>query len=220
MKFCAVVFILVSTLVSCSKKEEVAAVQEKYQEGVHYSIIEGQPTPAKTGKIEVAEMFWYGCNHCYAFEFVLEPWKKTLAADVDFIGSPGMWMQRKGEKNAMWTHAKLYYTAKAMGELDKLHPMFFQAMHKDKLRLDKPKEIEAFVTAVGFNGKDFVEMMDTFIISAEVDKAEERLKTYKISGTPEMVVAGYYHLSSAQTGGQKGMLDVVDFLLNKIRSER
>ncbi len=43
----------------------VQAQEAPYQAGVHYVVL---PTPAATAdpdKIEVAELFWYGCPHCY-----------------------------------------------------------------------------------------------------------------------------------------------------------
>jgi thiol:disulfide interchange protein DsbA len=37
------------------------------------------PVPvAVPGKIEVVELFWYGCPHCYAFEPVINPWVEKL----------------------------------------------------------------------------------------------------------------------------------------------
>ncbi|MEO8225069.1 MAG: hypothetical protein ABI661_09705, partial [Gammaproteobacteria bacterium] len=38
----------------------------QYQEGKHFNILtSAQGTSSSAGKIEVAEVFWYGCPHCY-----------------------------------------------------------------------------------------------------------------------------------------------------------
>jgi thiol:disulfide interchange protein DsbA len=48
------------------------------------------PVPvAVPGKIEVVELFWYGCPHCYAFE----PSDQSLGqlpSDVNFVRIPAM----------------------------------------------------------------------------------------------------------------------------------
>ena len=41
------------------------------------------PVPiSKPGKVEVVELFWYGCPHCYQFESTLNPWVEELPEDV------------------------------------------------------------------------------------------------------------------------------------------
>ncbi len=44
------------------------------------------PVPVSVpGKIEVVELFWYGCPHCYSFEPTINPWAEKLPSDVNFI---------------------------------------------------------------------------------------------------------------------------------------
>ena len=39
---------------------------EKYQAGTHYYPIQpAQAVTAPKGKVEVVEVFWYACGHCY-----------------------------------------------------------------------------------------------------------------------------------------------------------
>lgn len=196
------------------------SAKPKYEEGVHYTVLAGQPKPAKSGDIEVTEMFWYGCGHCYTFEPILQKWKEKVADDVAFSRSPAMWKQRRNPADAMWTHAKLYYTASALGELETLHDAFFKAMHVKNKRLVDKSEIAEVVSAQGVNGETFVKTMDSFAVNSQVTQADARQRNYQITGTPEMVVGGYYHVNASKAGGQQQMLDVVDFLVNKVRSER
>ncbi len=217
MRFLAVILAMALPLLACA---ETAPAKPTFEEGVDYDILVDQPKPAKTGPITVTEVFWYGCGHCYKFESLVQPWKKTLAKDVQFEGSPAMWKMRRNPEDAMWTHAKLYYTASALGSLDKLHPVFFEAMHKQGKHLTDPKEISALVTAQGLDGEVFVKTMDSFAVNAQVNLADARQRNYKVTGTPELVVAGYYHVSTAKAKSQKKMLEIVDFLVDKVRNER
>jgi thiol:disulfide interchange protein DsbA len=217
MRFLVALLGLALPLLACAAGEPV---KPKYEEGKHYTALTDLPKPAKTGKIEVAELFWYGCGHCYMFEPLIEEWEKTLANDVTLVRSPAMWRQGGNTPDAMWTHAKLFYTASALGQLKKLHPVFFEAMHKLNKRLVTKEEITALVTAQGLDGEVFVKTMDSFAVNAQVNQADARQRKYKVSGTPEMVVGGYYHVSTVAAGSQKEMLQIVDFLIEKIRTER
>ena len=217
MRFLVAILAVVLPLLACAAEEPA---KPKFEEGKHYSVLADQPKPGKSGKIEVTELFWYGCGHCYMFEPVLEEWEKTLPKDVVLVRSPAMWQQRRNPPDAMWTHAKLYYTASALGQLDKLHPVFFEAMHKLNKQLVNSDEIAAVVSAQGLDGEAFVKTMDSFAVNAQVTQADARQRTYRVTGTPEIVVGGYYHVSASNAGGQKEMVQVVDFLIDIIRSGR
>src|SRR3974377_689799 len=82
------------------------------------------PQPVETGKkIEVIEFFSYGCPHCSDLEPYLQPWLKTLPADVQFRRVPVMFQQR-------WEGlAKIYYTLEALRGEKRLSPEGSQAGH-------------------------------------------------------------------------------------------
>ena len=191
-----------------------------FKEGEQYTVLEGRPKPPVKGKIEVTELFWYGCGHCYNFESMLSSWEKTLDSDVKFNRSPAMWRQRREPQDAMWTHAKLYYTAAALGQLETLHPVFFDAMHKRNLPLTDRDQIAELVKGAGLDGEAFAATMDSFAVNSQVQQADARQRAYKVTGTPEIVVGGYYHVTAGKAGSQKEMLEVTDYLIDKIRSER
>jgi thiol:disulfide interchange protein DsbA len=53
-----------------------AAVPSKWQQGRHYrSVVPQLPTTVAPGKVEVIEIFWYGCGACYMLDPYLESWK-------------------------------------------------------------------------------------------------------------------------------------------------
>lgn len=212
MRIYALALALVMPLLAWADDE--SAKKPKFEEGKDYVVLTGLPKPPKTGPIEVTEIFWYGCGHCYQFENLVQPWGKKLADDVEFIQSPAMW------NDMMRTHAQLYYTASSLEALDKLHPVFFESMHKKNMRLVRDEEIAKVVSQHGVDGEAFVKTMDSFAVNAQVTQADKRQRAYNVSGTPEMVVAGYYHVGTAKAGSQKRMLEVVDFLIDKVREER
>ncbi len=64
----------------------------KFAEGTHYArLVPAQPTVGGADKIEVAEVFWYGCNHCYDFEAFINRWKEPMPTNVRFVRIPAVW---------------------------------------------------------------------------------------------------------------------------------
>ncbi len=55
-----------------------------------YKIIRpAQPTQTED-KIEVVEVFWYGCPHCYDFEPYIDQWLASKPDDVEFLRMPAI----------------------------------------------------------------------------------------------------------------------------------
>ena len=185
-----------------------------YQEGEHYDVISPELRGRDPAKIEVLEFFWYGCGHCYNFEPLLTRWKKTLADDVDFVGSPAVW------RPPMDLHAKAYYTALALNVFDTIHPAMFAAMNVDRNPLRAQGDIAALFAANGVAAKDFTNTFNSFGINSQMQQAEARARSAKVSGTPELLVAGKYRITAGKAGSQAGMLKIADFLIAKERAAR
>ena len=191
----------------------LSALAEEWVEGEHYDVI----TPAlrgKSDKIEVTEFFWYGCTHCYSFEPQIAQWKKSLDDDVVVVGSPAIW-------NAlMEVHAKAFYAAQVLGVLDKVHMPLFQAINVDRRRLDSEDELAALFVANGVAREDFQRAFNSFGVGSQVRQANSRARSARITGTPEMMVAGKYRISTRKAGSQANMLKLATFLIEKERAAR
>jgi len=184
---------------------------ENYVAGEHYDVI----SPAIRGsseKIEVTEFFWYGCGHCYNFEPQLSQWKKGLSDDVLLKGSPAMW------NGLMEIHAKAFYAAEALGVLDKMHMPLFQALNVDRKRLATEGELADLFAANGVSAEDFTKAYNSFGVGSQTRQANARARAAKITGTPEMMVAGKYRISTRKAGSQANMLKIADFLIEKERA--
>ena len=184
---------------------------QTYVEGEHYEVISPQIRSASE-KIEVTEFFWYGCGHCYNFEPVIRQWKKSLADDVVVVGSPAMW------NGLMEVHAQAFYTAQALGVLEQVHMPLFQALNIDGKRLASEDELEDLFAANGVAREDFTKAYNSFGVSSQVKQANSRARTARISGTPELMVAGKYRINTRAAGSQANMLKVASFLIEKERA--
>jgi thiol:disulfide interchange protein DsbA len=191
-----------------------AADSAAYVEGKDYDLLEEVIPARDPQKIEVVELFWYGCGHCFHFESMIQAWKKTLAADVDFWQSPAMWSQD------MRIHARAFYTAEALGVSDKLNEVLFNALNVDRKELRNEAELEALFVSQGVKAEDFAKAFNSFSVASKVKQADARARAYKISGTPEVIVAGKYRVTGKVAGGQPEMIKVMNYLIDKERRSR
>jgi thiol:disulfide interchange protein DsbA len=158
-------------------------------EGQQYKLLKpAQPTEfAAPGKVEVVEVFWYACSHCFAIEPRIEAWiKKGRPAYVDFVRVPATWNE------VLKTHARVFYTAELLGKLPQLHEEIFREINLKGDRMETPEKIEAFFVSHGVSKADFQKAFASFAVESKVRRAEDLNRRYKITGTPTFVVAGKY----------------------------
>lgn len=171
-----------------------------------------QPTEVE-GKIEVLEIFWYGCPHCYDFEPYLSQWLQSKPEDVNFRRMPGIFNQN-------WIpHAKAYFTALKMGVLDKVHRSLFDAIHKEKRRIFSDEELMDFVVELGIDGDEFSRIYNSNEINTKIKQAFVMGQRYGVTGVPAIVVNGKYLTSGSYTKSYENLLKVVDILVDKEREE-
>lgn len=205
----AAMLLLFIPLLACA--DEV--VEQTYTAGKDYAVLDQPMRTRDTKKVEVVEVFWYGCPHCFHFEPLVSQWKKSLPSDVDFWTSPAMW------DDDMETHARIFYTANALGVLDKIHTPLFTAMVVERKPMTDTKAIEDFFAGFGVERETFRKVFNSFGVTSQIKQANARARGYKISGTPELVVNGKYRISARMAGGQAEMLKVADFLIAKERQQ-
>jgi thiol:disulfide interchange protein DsbA len=171
------------------------------------------PVPvAAPGKIEVVELFWYGCPHCYAFEPVINPWVEKLPSDVNFVRIPAMF-------GGPWdAHGQMFLTLEAMGVEHKVHAAVFNAIQNEKKRLTDPEEMAEFLATQGVDKDKFLATFNSFAIKGQITKAKELAKKYEITGVPTMVVNGKYRFDIGSAGGANEALQLADQLIAKERA--
>ncbi|MCU1772972.1 MULTISPECIES: thiol:disulfide interchange protein DsbA/DsbL [Pseudomonas] len=171
------------------------------------------PVPvAEPGKIEVVELFWYGCPHCYSFEPVINPWVEKLPSDVNFVRIPAMF-------GGAWdAHGQMFLTLEAMGVEHKVHAAVFNAIQKERKPLTKPEDMADFLATQGVDKDKFLATFNSFAIKGQIVKAKDLAKKYEISGVPTMIVNGKYRFDVGSAGGEKEALQLADQLIAKERA--
>ena len=200
-------------LFSCSSEDssvtEAVKSNEKYRQGVHYEVIDNPTTVRDPSKVEVIEVFWFGCNHCYALEPYLARWKKDMPGVVNFSKSPATWNE------VLKTHARIYYTAKALGIEQQFIPAAFNTIQNERRMLTGNTELEYFFKGFGVDREKYKSVTKSFGVTNAVDQADKRMKQWEITGVPVLIVNGKYRVGASRDVRTDQLFDVVNFLIEK-----
>jgi thiol:disulfide interchange protein DsbA len=194
--------------------EPAVAPAANYLEGKDYVLLDEPVRPQDPSKIEVAEVFSYLCGHCFHFEPLVSAWAKAQPSDVVLVPVHANW----GE--AMLPYQRGYYTAVLLKVKTKSHQATFDRIHRDGKELATAEAWADFLSAYGVTKQAVLSSYNSFAVNSLLAQADARVRGYKISSTPELIVDGKYRISSRQVGSQEAMLKVAAFLVDKTRAER
>jgi protein dithiol oxidoreductase (disulfide-forming) len=184
---------------------------QAYAEDGYNVISPAQPT--QTGdKIEVLEIFWYACPHCYDFEPHVKEWLASKPEDVTFRRMPGIF------RKSWIPHAKAFFTAEKMGVLDKIHTPLFNAIHRDKKKIHNDKAIMKFFVNQGVDKGEFIKIYESEEIDTKAKQAFVMGQRYKVTGVPAIVVNGKYMVSGTTAGSFENVLKITNALVDKERA--
>lgn len=174
------------------------------------------PLQAAKGKIEVIEFFSYGCPHCGEFNPSVSQWAAKLPKDVSFRRVPITFNRPE------WARlARLYYALESTGDLAKLDPMVFDAIHKERVNLFKSDDaVISWVTSKGSDAKKFGDALASFSMQSKVQRGDQDATAARISGVPALVVDGKFLLNNEATGNHEELLRLTDSVIAKARRER
>ncbi|MGH8260777.1 MAG: thiol:disulfide interchange protein DsbA/DsbL [Steroidobacteraceae bacterium] len=202
-----------------SSLERLAALPAKdqlpdgrWKAGVNYDpIVPAQPTIVPRGKVEVLEVFWLGCPHCYALEPYIQKWLKTKPSYIDFVRVPVMW----GPVHRL--HAKLFYTLEALRR-DDLVEKAFDTIHQDNNPLIGTSVQDTFTKQLewaqtqGIDPKAFTTAYNSFAVNTDLEHAQEITERYHVEGVPMVVVDGKYSTDVGKAGGHEQLIQLIDDL--------
>jgi len=184
----------------------------KWKPGVNYQpLVPAQPTSVGPGKVEVVEVFWLGCPHCYALEPYLQAWLKNKPSYVEFVRVPVMWGP------AHRAHAHLFYTLQALNRPDLVSKAFdaIQQQHQMLMGSTEDESLqaqEAFARANGISADEFAKAYNSFSVNSNLQRAEQLTQRYHVSGVPLLVVNGKYTTDIAQAGSPEKLFALIDDL--------
>jgi thiol:disulfide interchange protein DsbA len=192
----------------------VFAQTQEYVEGGHYELL-SEVQPVQTGdKIEVVELFWYRCPHCYRLEPYIIKWLENIPENAEYVPLPAM-------LNQSWEfQARVYFTFEALGLVDQLHGKFYDAIHKDRKPFNTVEQVAEWAGAQGVDPGAIVDTFNSFAVNNKLNFANVMGRKYGITGVPAIIVDGKYRTSVSMAGSHDELINVINFLINKAAEER
>ena len=185
-----------------------APATEHFKEGANYrKVVPAQPTNVAPGKVEVVEFFWYGCGHCFKLDPAIEAWRgKGKPPYVEFVRVPAMW------NDTLRMHARLFYTAEALGKLEALHSTIFREIHVNNDPLNTVEQMTAFFKKQGVSADEFQKTFASFAVESKLQRADFLNRRYQINSVPQLAVNGKYVTDEGMAGGEPELFQIVQEL--------
>ena len=205
-KLLSILMLLIST----------TAVADGPKPGAEFDAVAQPITTDVTSKIEVMEVFWYGCIHCYQMEAPLNAWVKKLPPDVYFKRMPAL-------PRADWAPmAKAFFAMETLGVQEKLHTQLFEAVHKQKTLnpTDEKAAIDWVTKASGMDKLKVEQAFKSFTINTNLNRAAQIFRSSGATGVPSLIIDGKFITSSTMSGGNAEALKVADYIIDNVRKEK
>ena len=192
-----------------------APASGRFELGTHYQRFPAaQGTSSSPDLIEVAEIFWYGCPHCYTVDPYLENWRKNLPDDVSFVRIPAVW------NSVLQIHARAFYTAEALDVVAELHSPIFREIHNNQNSLDSQEALAEFFGQYGVEADAFNAAYESFAVNTKLNRADELSRRYRIASVPTVVINGKYTTDVGMAGGYDELIDLIDDLVATERADK
>ncbi len=232
MKVGSKIFVVWAALVAnvltlaVSTQTAVAQGSTNWTEGRNYFLVSpARPTSVGPGKVEVTEVFSYGCPACNLFLPTMNKLKKSLPPNAVVTYIPAAF--NPGEDWPMFQLA--YYTAQSLGVAEQTHDAMFDAVwNTGEMGIEDPatrsikSKLPTIEDAARFYNKHagvpvdkFIAASKSFSVDVKVRAAEDAMVAYKVDRTPTIIVNGKYRLQVESAGGEQQVIDLVKWLVAK-----
>ncbi len=201
-----------------------AAQAANWVAGKHYSVIpQAQRTNVAPGKVEVMEVFSYGCPACNTFRPTMKKLQASLPANAQLVYLPASW--NAAEAWPMFQRA--YLTAQSLGVAEKAHDSMFEAIwttgelgisdpqtRRLKTKLPTIDDAAKFYQRVaGVKAADFVNASKSFGVDLKMRQADSQIVAMQVTGTPTLVVNGKYRVNNENLKTADEVIELVRFLV-------
>ncbi len=184
----------------------------RWKAGTNYQpVVPAQSTNVAPGKVEVMEVFWLGCPHCYELEQHLLGWLKTKPDYVQFVRVAVIWDSVKS------AHAKLYYTLEALGRDDLFEKAFATVQQPGTPLVGESEDQtlrmqQAFAVQNGVSADDFAKAYNSFSVNSNLTRAAEITQRYHVEHVPLIVINGKYTTGVVEAGGEEQLIALINDL--------
>jgi thiol:disulfide interchange protein DsbA len=199
---------------------------QTYTEGTDYVRLRAaQHTSVPAGKVEVMEVFSYGCPVCNTWEPVIQKLRSSLPPSAQMVYLPASFVP--AEDWPMFQRA--YLAADALGIAARTHEAVYDAVWKTgelatldqttgHLKSRQPSLEDAarcYARIAGVSPAAFLAAAKSFTVDMKVRAADAQVRAMEVPGTPCIVVNGKYRVLLEPLKNKEQLIDVVNYLVAK-----
>jgi protein dithiol oxidoreductase (disulfide-forming) len=205
---------------------EARAGAETWVQGSNYVLLNPvQHTHVAAGKVEVLEVFSYGCPACNYFQPIIEKLERSLPANAQMEFLPASFSAAED----MPTFQRAFFAAQSLGVARQAHQAIFDAVWKtgelavvdpDTHRLKFPlptleDAARCYGRITGVKREDFLRAARSFGVEVKMRAADAQIIAMQVPGTPCLVVNGKYRIELDTLNSTEDVIDIVRFLVSK-----
>jgi len=203
-----------------------AARATTWTEGVQYArITPAQQTTVPAGKVEILEVFSYGCPACNALQPVMDKLRRALPANAQLAFLPAAF--NPSEDWPMFQRA--YFAAQALGIAERTHQAMYDAVWKsgelgiivpgtNRLKSPLPSIADAarfYARVAGVEAQQFLAMANSFGIDSKIRGADAQISAMHVDSTPTLIVNGKYRVIRDELKSNDELIELVRYLVTK-----
>ena len=179
-----------------------------------YEAVAAPLTVSSGEKIEVVELFWFGCGHCFALEPHVKEWLKNKPENAEFKKVPALFSRS-------WEfHGQAFYTMQTLEVPSEAYDKFFSRIHIDRKGVNTLQGLVEFLAAYDKTEQEVEDTFNSFAVDTQMRNARKITQASGARGVPALIVDGKYRTSQQLSGGSTQIFDVVNQLVDKAAAER
>ena len=182
IKVCLLGMIMALGLVSCTP----ADINEPFQEGVHYDVLDAFP---ESEKPQVILFFSPACPHCNVFSQTMKDWESKRSQDVNYIRVPVTFA-----KSEWATLTKMYATAMTLKVNDHILTEMFKAIHDQRIMWFDLNSILMWFELKGVDAAEAHKAWSSEAVNKIMLGFVNAESSYAVRSIPRLIVNGRYEV--------------------------
>ena len=204
----------------------VIQATQTWTEGTSFEVINpAQHTSVAPGKVEVMEVFSFGCPACNQFQPVIAALEKDLPPKAQMVFLPAAFQPAED-----WVvFQRAYFAAQALGMEQRTHQAIFDAVWEtgelqtvdtDTHRLKNPlpsieDAAKCYERLTGVKAEKFLVAANSPAVDAKMRAADTQIIAMHVPGTPCIVVNGKYRINMDSLQSVDDLVGLVRYLVDK-----
>lgn len=165
------------------------------------------------GKIQIQFFFDYDCRVCSVASDILNLYTQIHRDNVALIETPVA-----TDKSRFSAH--VFFALKALEAEDVSEMLLFESAEKSRYtELSQIDRLLLWLNEQHINADDFLRLYDSPAIQQQVEESVRLTEEYGVFTFPFVIIEGQYVLTASTLYNDDYSFAVLDFLINKIRTE-